>query len=404
MALKHVLASVVSRRQALRIKYLNQAIYRLRTGKKKVNSSKDLYCISKPNTHVFFGYYDITPFNSKTDEIIYNNLVETENKLHLMKSRFPNADEVEIAETRAWNWQQGCRLRWMPNNDREVVFNDFDGEQYFARILNVDTKEERRIVAPLYDISPNGKYGLTIDFERLGVKRPGYGYVCRPYVESEHDLAKDSIGIVNLETNEVDTILTYQDIASIPGCETSDFKLNYLNHLCFSPSGRQFLFFWLTADTSWHKAYLLVHNLDTHETKLLESNEKVSHYVWEDEDNILCTACDDTRKWHYYRYTVSTGKKEALNPEVLNVDGHPSLYTDSQILTDTYPNLQGFQRLYICNKNNAGYKQLVEIYSNCMIEGEMRTDLHPRYNKDKGVVCFDSNQNKFRTLMIISLC
>lgn len=402
MALRHILAAMVPRAAALQVKYLNQTLYRIRAHKKKIQTDLEYTCISKPNTHVFFGYYDISPFNKETDEIIYNNLIEKENKLHIMLSTLPDKKECEIAETHAWNWQQGCRLRWMPNNNREVVFNDFDGKEYFARILNVDTKEERRIDAPLYDISPDGRYGLTIDFERLGVKRPGYGYICRPYVESEHDLSKDSIGLVNLETNEVETILTYQDIATIPGCETPDFKLNYLNHLCFSPSGRQFLLFWLTADTSWHKAYLLVHNLDTHETKLLEAVEKVSHYVWEDEDNIICTACDENRKSHYYRYTVSTGRKETLNPDVFNVDGHPSLYSDTQILTDTYPNLQGFQRLYIADKQDGGYKQLLEIYSNCCIEGEKRTDLHPRYHKGKGLVCFDGNISKYRNLYIVS--
>jgi hypothetical protein len=28
-----------------------------------------------------------------------------------------------VAETRAWNWQQGCMVRWMPGApDREIVF------------------------------------------------------------------------------------------------------------------------------------------------------------------------------------------------------------------------------------------------------------------------------------------
>lgn len=401
MALKHVLAGLIPRKQALRVKYIVQAFYRLRTGRKKVNSIKKLYTISKSNSHVFFGYYDISPFNRKTDEIIYNNLVEAENKLHLMKSRFPNAEEVEIGETRAWNWQQGCRLRWMPNNDREVAFNDFDGQQYFARILNVDTKEERRIVAPLYDISPDGKFGLTIDFERLGVKRPGYGYVCRPYVESEHDLAKDSIRLVNLATNETETLITYQDIASIPGCETSDFKLNYLNHLCFSPSGRKFLFFWLSTVTHRHEAYLLVHNLDTHETRLLEGHEKVSHYVWLDDDNIICTSATKDDRIQYYKYTVSTKKRIIVNPNILNSDGHPSILDQNTILTDTYPDLMGFQHLYLAGINTPSKETLLDVYSHCCVEGERRTDLHPRLNSVKNTICVDVNRTKYRELVLL---
>ena len=403
MAFRHILAAMVPRLVVLKVKYLKQALHRIRTHKKKINTNIEYTCISKPNTHVFFGYYDISPFNKTTDEIIYNNLIESENKLHLFLSTLSDKQEHEIADTRAWNWQQGCRLRWMPNNNREVVFNDFDGNGYFARILNVDTKEERRLCAPLYDISPDGRFGLSIDFERLGVKRPGYGYTCRDYVESQHNLLKESIDLIDLDNNTRKVVLTYEDIIDIPGCNTGDACNNYINHLCFSPSGRQFLFFWLTADRSCHKAFLLVHNLDTKETKLLEGSLKVSHYVWQDEDNIVCTAFDDNKQCRYYIYNVPTCQKQIMNPAVLNVDGHPSIYSDTDILTDTYPNLNGFQRLYIADKQDGGYKQLLEIYSNCCIEGEKRTDLHPRLDASKKIVCIDVNYNRYRNLLYVSI-
>lgn len=403
MSIKRTIVNIFPRSLILNIKYLYHTIDRLRRGKKKIECGKEIITISKKNTHVFFGYYDITPFNIKTDEIIYNNLVEKENKLHLIVSNLGNLKEFEIATTKAWNWQQGCRLRWMPNNNREIVFNDFDGKHYLARIINIDTKEERHIDAPLYDISPDGNYGLSIDFERLGNKRPGYGYTCRKYVESDHDLREDSIDLIDLSSNTRHRILTYEEILCIPGCNTGNISNNYINHLCFSPSGKQFLFFWLTADNSWHKAFLLVHNLETKKTILLEGKDKVSHYVWIDEDNIICTAANDDYKWHYYKYNVISGEKTVLNPEILFVDGHPSIFNQNSILTDTYPDLKGFQRLYISNMKEGGYNKLLEIYSNCCIEGEKRTDLHPRLNKDHSIISFDSNHNLYRTLNFLIL-
>lgn len=404
MALKDRIASLMPRTTVLRIKYFNQLLYRIRTKKKKINTKLEIHRLSKHKTHVYFGYYDVSPFNVVSDELVYMNLNEKENKLHLFKTTLTQlSSEVELAESYAWNWQQGCRLRWMPNNSREIIFNDFDGTKYFARILNVDTKSERRIDCPLYDISSDGIWGLSINFERLGAKRPGYGYTCLPYVESEHNIHNEFIEIVNIADNNKRKILTFDDIIRIPGCETVDIKNNYVNHLCFSPSGRQFLFFWLTADTDWHKAFLLVYNIETKKIKLLENKEKVSHYVWQDENNIICTAADDKQKWHYYLYNVNTGKKEELNPHILNVDGHPSIFNEKQILTDTYPDVNGYQRLYITNKNNGGYQPLIEIYSHCCKDGERRTDLHPRLNKDHTLICFDANINGFRTLNIIKL-
>lgn len=404
MDMKKILSKLFPRDFVLFIKYIYQWLYRIIQNKSIISTTLPIHFIKKKHTHVFFGYYDVSPFNRNTDEIIYTNLVEKENMMQIMRNSVSGDHEQKIADTRAWNWQQGCRLRWMPNNDREVFFNDFDGKNYFGRIVNVDTIAEKKIIAPLYDISSDGKYGLSIDFERLGVKRPGYGYVCRQYDECEHDLCSEGIELVDIENNSKELILSFLDIQGIDGCNTGPLRNNYLNHLCFSPSGRQFLFFWLTEDCSWHKAFLLVHNLDTNVTKLLENTEKVSHYVWLDDDNIICTAVDNNKLWHYYQYNITKGTKVLLNPNVLNLDGHPSLYNQNILLTDTYPNIMGFQRLYFADfrKHQDGIN-LMEIYSNCCIEGEKRTDLHPRFNEKRSLVCFDCNVGKYRQLGIMKL-
>lgn len=401
MSIKHYVSNLLPRNAVLNIKYAYQFFERLKHGRKKVESNLEYWSIAKPHSHVFFGYYDVSPFNPISDEIIYLTLGEREQFVSININKVAKDSEKQIAYSKAWNWQQGVRLRWMPNNSREVIFNDFNGTLYLSRIINVDTREERTVSYPLYDISPDGRYGLTVDFERLGVKRPGYGYTCRSYKEDDHVLENESIDLVDLESDNKKTIITYKEIAEIEGCESKDFKNNYINHLCFSPSGQKFLFFWLTIEASRHKAYLLVHDLETHQTKLLENQEKVSHYVWEDDDHIICTAQNDNRQEHYYRYTVSSGEKMTLNPSVLNRDGHPSIYNKGVILTDTYPDTMGYQHLYLASTDDTEKEPLLDIYSNCKISGERRTDLHPRLNKGKTLICFDANVNQFRELYFL---
>ena len=403
MNYKIIINKVFTRKTILRVKFCKQLLSRVLYGKKCIESKFRYFSISKPNTHVFFGYYDVTPFNSQTEEIIYLNLPEDHDKVGVMLSNLTNGVEQKIAESNAWNWQQGCRLRWMPNNPREIVFNDFYDNRYISRVVNVDTRSQRVIDYPLYDISPDGRYGLTIDFERLGVKRPGYGYTCRRYDESDHNLNLDSIDLVDLSDNSKKTIITYSQITKITGCESSRLSDNYLNHICFSPSGKQFLFFWLTIEDDWHKAYLLVHNFETNKTKLLENKEKVSHYVWQDENIIICTAIDDQKKEHYYRYNVSTGTRETLSPEILTRDGHPSLFGKDILLTDTYPDFDGYQHLYLADIKNSVKKQILSIYNNCMIEGEKRTDLHPRLNYNNTMISFDANIKKYRELYFVNI-
>lgn len=400
--LKHFLASLFPRRFSLLIKYGYHQLHRLFHGKKLLETDYPVEKRCKKNCHTFFGYYDISPFNTKSDEIIYIQVPKELKTAKLILSSLDNKTEQVITTSSAWNWQQGCRLRWMPNNSREIVFNDFSNNQYVARIVNVDTKEEKRIDGALYDISANGKFGLSLDFERLQNKRPGYGYQCRFYSEGERDLSKEGIDLIDIENNTKKRIITYSDISRAIGSDNCDFRNNYINHISFSPTGNKFLFFWLTVQKNIHLASLVVYDMISSEFTILETQKRVSHYVWEDEDHIICTAYNIDQSCYYYRYSLPT-KSRTLLTDVLNEDGHPSIINGRRILTDTYPNLKGFQKLIIYDTIKNEKIILLKVYSDCRVEGERRTDLHPRLNAKKSIVCFDSNQNKYRSLNFLIL-
>lgn len=403
MSIKRKIASLVPRELTLLIKYYYHKFYRFSHHKKMIETSFDLDVRAKKKCHTFFGYYDISPFNAQSDEMVYMRIPQQLGEAQILLSSIGDHSEKLLAKTHAWNWQQGSRLRWMPNNNREIVFNDFIDGEYIARIHNIDSDKERRINAALYDISHDGQWGLSIDFERLQTKRPGYGYLCRPYIENGDLLPEEGIDLVNLENQKKERVITYKQIAELPGCESSDFRNNYLNHLSFSPSGQKFLFFWLTEQSGPHLASLIVYDIKEKRFDVLETQERVSHYVWEDEDHIICTAYYGVQDCHYYRYTISKNSNELLCPDLLNEDGHPSIIKDNLIITDTYPDLKGFQRIYLVDLANNTKKELVSIYSDCRVEGERRTDLHPRLNSSKTFLCFDSNESKYRSMRLFSL-
>ena len=98
-----------------------------------------------PKAH-FFGYYEKTPWDATGRYLL---ALEAEPMM-----RLPDPDETasilaidlttgaaeRVAETRAWNWQQGCMLQWFPPAaDRQVVFNDRAGGEFVAVILDVRT-------------------------------------------------------------------------------------------------------------------------------------------------------------------------------------------------------------------------------------------------------------------------
>ena len=397
---KMKILSYVTPAQKRVAKIFLHTIYRLITGEKKIQSIYSLYSFKKKGCDTFFGYYDVTPFNEDSSQIIYIEKKKDCNSVAIILNTLCGDRKEYIAESMAWNWQQGCRLRWMPNVFQSISFNDYRDAHYFNRIIDLNTKKEKIIDWPLYDISADGTLGVSLDFERLGVLRPGYGYTRREYIP--HNLDSTAIFIIDIERNKVLKTLTYEEIKSVVAPK-SQINNCYLNHLSFSPSGLKFLFFWIEIIDGYHKASLAVYDIEKEVIIPLETEYKVSHYVW-DNDNIVCTAYDTNYECNYFKYNVSLREKKMICEKSLSLDGHPSFYLDNNmILTDTYPDSNGFQYLKIVNINADKSERLLKIYSKPVLSVERRTDLHPRFNKVKDIICFDANVFGNRELFIMKI-
>lgn len=398
--MKSQIKKLISPRQLQNIRVQIKNIKRILKGEKKVNSKCPISVLSKNKTNTFFGYYDVSPFNSKNN-IIYVELPDDKPYVKIVHNTIDNQGKQYVAKSNAWNWQQGCRLRWFANSDTTISYNDFEGNRYFNRIINLKDKTERIIDWPLYDIDSNGKLGLSLNFERLGYLRPGYGYTCKPYQCNVEQLNSEGVFIIDIENNNIIGEVLYPDIRKACGTLT---KLEdcYINHLSFSPSGRKFLFFWIEIINGYHKASLVVYGMDEKRIVPLEIEMKASHYVWQDDNTILCTSYDEKKNCRYYKYTIDECERTLICENSLKRDGHPSFKVNPHtLLTDTYPDSQYYQHLYIVNVPEDSKEEIIKIYSDPMTKGEKRTDLHPRFNKDKSLVCFDANTSGHRKLYIL---
>lgn len=392
------LASLLTTSQKAKVKKLVLPILRIASGLKKISTKYKISEFGHKGTHTYFGYYDITPFQG--DNIIYIEREKSENICKVVLNDIYNKSKQYIADSRAWNWRQGIRLRWFPKSENVISFNDYIDGKYIHRILDIKTNEERRLDWPLYDIDPFGKYGISLNFERLGVMRPGYGYTCEPYKVG--DLWNDGISIIDIERNQLVKTITYKELSdSIK--KIDDILHFYLNHLSFSPDGTKFLFFWIDEAKGFHQASLGVYDMSTNELIPLETEGKASHYVWDGANDIICTILDKKYNAGYYRFNVIDRTKKHICPNSLIGDGHPSVYAKDKLLTDTYPDKRGFQHIYLVDEAKDTKSELVKIYSVPTLNIEERTDLHPRISSDKQYVSFDSNYCGLRKMLILKL-
>ncbi len=240
---------------------------------------------------------------------------------------------IELGETRAWNWQQGCMLQWRPGSKTEVVWNDRDGDTFVCHILDIKTRKMRTIPFPVYSVSPDGTWGVTPDFRRINDMRPGYGYA-GPADPNADEFAPDDSGIwkVNLDTGEATLIITIADMLKIPypGGEIAD-KKHYFNHLLFSPDGSRFIFlnrwrineFRASNPTTPFDTRMLTANLDGGDIRVVDDSGYTSHFIWRDPEHILAWTKQQSHGDRFYLFkddgsTVGT----AVGPDVMTRNGH----------------------------------------------------------------------------------
>lgn len=377
-------------------KWIN-VVYRIANNKRLISTKHPYIEFKNDGCDTFFGYYDISPFNND-GKIVYLELPSSSETINIILNNIDNSDKRYLAISHAWNWQQGTRLRWL--NDELISFNDYINGDYCNRIINIKTNEERLIFWPLYDIDSNNELGLSLDFRRLGVMRPGYGYVCDSY--NPGNIQSGGIDIIDFTNNKIIKTISIERIADSIAYN-GNYDNVYLNHLSFSPSGSRFLFFFIEVTNNYHKASLIVYDISEDSIIPLELKGKVSHYAWKNDNEILCTTYSSRTECYYYLYSVTNQSKTRICPTSLFVDGHPSFISSTQLITDTYPDKHRFMHLSAVNIDKDFKEDILSVYLDENSVGETRTDLHPRLNHNKDTISIDVNYHGKRSLLCIKI-
>ncbi len=369
-----------------------------------------------PLSH-WFGYYDKFEFDP-TDryvlamEVGFDSREPTpEDSVTLGYIDLDQGDRwVPFAESRAWAWQQGCMLQWLPGSKREVIYNDLRGGRYVSVIRDVFSGKERVLPRPVYTVSPRGNLALSVNFARVRETRPGYGYAGPPDpFEKELHPARDGIRIMDLATGRSRLIVSLDRIARLGRRIVQGEGEHWFNHLLFDPSGKRFIFLHRWYQRAWREGGWLTRmftsDLEGKDLRCVDPYGRTSHFIWRDPSTILTWTWMPRRGSHYYLIDEKTGRARVIGEKVLTQNGHMSYSPDRKwILTDTYPDPRTrWMRLMLFRPAGEKLFLLARFYHPARFRGPFRCDLHPRWSRDGKKVCVDSISTGRRQVYLLDV-
>ena len=201
--------------------------------------------------HHFFGYYDKCPWDATGRYVL---ALETgfsdrppgpeDNAAVGMVDPAESGRWIPLAETVAWNWQQGAMLQWLPADaERLIIYNARQGHRFVSVVRDVQSGATRTLPRLVYAVSRDGRSALTLNFSRLHHCRPGYGYAGLPDPGLDHPAPEeDGIWWMDLETGQSRQIVSLGTVAALDPLPSMGGAKHWFNHLQFNTDDSRFVF------------------------------------------------------------------------------------------------------------------------------------------------------------------
>lgn len=384
------------------------------------------YAITQgPHEHLFASYYAI---DSWSPNHRYVSVLQTD-----LNGRLPNAGErctlglvdlkdgnkfIPIATTACWNFQEAAMAHWI--DDDTLLFNDLRDGKFVTVILNWKTKAERIIPYPVSAVSPDRTWAVSLNYARLSLTRPDYGYAGpgQDPLEKTTWPENDGLWYVDLKTGEAKLILSVAqgrakmpDVKPVPGKPGQ--PLAYYCHTVISGDGEKIFFLARSVDwfdktvhkaSSWQTTSFTVNKDGTDLRRCFKDNWAGSHFHWAPDGShrMLVTAIWDGEKrqawqradWSPVEFTVGEEEKVRLIGKggILDKDWHCLYSPDCRFMSgETYWN-RNFERPWVLVRLADGMTmpmgsfyvppQYRQTYWRC--------DLHARYRPDGKQIGFNS--------------
>jgi hypothetical protein len=250
-----------------------------------------------------------------------------------------------------------------------------------CRAYDFKTGATRTLPRAIYDVSRDGAFALTHNFERMRHgKSTKYVGIEDRY---EGQIAPAEIGIekMDMNTGRVEFLISLERMSKIAFPDGYKGKTNlYFFREGWNPSGTRFITFLKNADrpvltSGW--------SISANGQDVRYFYNIPSHHAWLDDETIL-----EGRQFSIYKDDGS-GRQHRV-ADVGSVDFDPTVLPGGQwFVLDTYP-LQGFQYIVLYHRPTRQFVPLAKL-KNTAPPGDYRVDIHARASRDGRTICIDSS-------------
>lgn len=362
----------------------------------------------------FFGYFDKCPWSFDGRHLLAMRTT--------LQDRSPREEDVAvvgtidcdsarfnpIGETSTWCWQQGAMLQWLP--DGRIIYNHRRPDGSHGSVIHDPaTGQRRELPRPVYAVHPNGREAITLDFHRLEALRPCCGYP--PVIKvTPKNFAPDDVGLwrLDLETGQSTLICSIARVKAFAHQPDFEGVAHWVNHATYNTDGSRFCFLHRyhnkTGPAGSWKTRLMSLSPDGSEPYLLAGHGMTSHFAWQNPRELLAwTLLPRDGELHraYWLLADQSQSRKTIGDGVLTHDGHVSYSPDQQwLLTDEYPREMIREQPLLLYHLASGERIEIGRFA-APLSGDVRCDLHARWNREGTQVCFDSAHSGKRQMYVM---
>jgi len=356
--------------------------------------------------HHFFGYYGMSPWNKSETQMAclessFHHRLPEPGETATIGLVDPNSGAFSsLAETSAWNLQQGSLIHWNPlQPDNEIIYNDrIDGEMASIR-LDVTNGKKNILPRPISAVAKKEKYALSLTYGRLSRLRKvvGYADAVDPYANEAHP-EKDGVFLMDLETGKSKLIVSIAEVfeKSVADYQALANRHMWFNHTDINPSGTRFLFLARSRDDNRKlDSSMFTINMDGTDLKqVIPFGSGVSHFGWRNDKEIVAVFhLPGEKELKHILFKDGEANFRVIGENFIIDNGHCTFSPNGRwMATDRKQDESHSQLLWLYDMelDKGMILGTIPVNEQIFLHGNTRCDFHPRWNPSGNKICFDA--------------